>query len=63
LNAVGDSLSDLSSSEDEVNEEDEDDDEEDTELGNLSQDDKHGWVMDTMSKMVQNRRRAFGRGR
>ena len=49
--AIGDSLSDLASSDDdnagdvEVNE--------DTELGNLREDDEHGWVMGTISKMVQ----------
>jgi len=53
LNAIGDSLSNLASSEDEEDGEDEDDDEGDTELGKLSQDDEPGWVMGTMSKTVQ----------
>jgi len=53
LNAIGDSLSDLASSEHEEDGEDEDDDEEDTGHGKLSEDDKPGWVMGTISKMVQ----------
>jgi len=53
LNGVGDSLSDLASSEDEEDGEDEDDDEEDTELGKLSSNDEPGWVMATISKTVQ----------
>jgi len=59
LNAIGDSLSDLASSEDEENGEDEDDDEEYTELGKLSEDDEPGWVMGTISKMVQHRMESF----
>jgi len=55
LNAIGDSLSDLASSQDEEDGEDKDDDEEDTELGKLSEDDERGWVMGTISKMVQHR--------
>ena len=55
LNAIGDSQSDLASSEDEEDGEDEDDDEEDTELGKLSEDDEPGWVMGTISKTVQHR--------
>jgi len=47
----GDSLSDLWSSDDEEDGEDEDD--EDTELGKLSKDDEPGWVMGTISTMVQ----------
>jgi hypothetical protein len=54
LNAVGDSLSDLASSDAEEDGEDEDDDEEDTGYGKLSEDDEPGWVMGTISKMVQN---------
>ena len=42
LNAIGDSLSDLVSSNDEQDGEDEEDDEEDTELGKLSDDDEPG---------------------
>jgi len=55
LNAVGDSLSDLASSEDEEDGEDKDDDEDDTELGQLSKHDEPGWVMGTISKTVQHR--------
>jgi hypothetical protein len=53
LNAIGDSLSDLASSEDEEDGEDEDVDEEDTGHGKLSDDDELGWVMGTISKTVQ----------
>ena len=59
LNAIGDSLSDLASSEDEVDLEHDDDDEEDTELAKLTKDDKCGWVMGTISKMVQHRIESF----
>ena len=59
LNAIGDSLSDRASSEDEVDGEDKDDDAEDTELGKLSEDDEPGWVMGTISKMVQHRMVSF----
>jgi len=55
LNAIGDSLSDLASSEHEEDGEDEDDDEEDTGHGKLSEDDEAGWVMCTISKTVQHR--------
>jgi hypothetical protein len=47
LNAIGDSLSDLASSDNEQDGEDEEDDEEDTELGKLSDDDEPRWVMGT----------------
>jgi len=53
LNSIGDSLSDLASSGDEDDGEDEDDDEEDTGLGKLSDNDEPGWVMGTISNMVQ----------
>jgi hypothetical protein len=59
LNAIGDTLSDLSSSEDEEDGEDEDDDEEDTGHGKLSNDDEPGWVMGTISKTVQHRMESF----
>ena len=59
LNAIGDSLSDLASSDDEEDGEDEDDDEEDTGHGKLSEDDEPGWVMGTISKMVQHRMESF----
>jgi len=52
VNAIRDDLSDLASSEDIQDGEDKDDDEEDPELGKLSADDKPGWVMGTISKMV-----------
>jgi hypothetical protein len=53
LNASGDSLSDLASSDDDQDGEDEEDDEEDTELGKPSDDDEPGWVMGTFTKTVQ----------
>jgi len=59
LNAIGDSLSDLASSEDEEDGEDEDDDEEDTGHGKLSEDDEPGWVMGTISKTVKHRMETF----
>jgi len=59
LNAIGDSLSDLASSDDEEDGEDEDDDGEDTGHGKLSEDDEPGWVMGTISKMVQHRMESF----
>jgi hypothetical protein len=51
LNAVGDSLSDLASSDDEKDGEHKEE-ENDTELGKLSEDDEPGWVMGTISKTV-----------
>jgi len=54
--AIGDSLSDLASSDDGEDGEDED---EETELGNLSEDDEPGWVMGTISKTVQQRMESF----
>ena len=51
LVAIGDSLSDLASSDDGENWEDEDDEE--TEQGNWSEDDEPGWVMGTITKTVQ----------
>jgi hypothetical protein len=59
LNAIGDSLSDLPSSEDEEDGEDEDDDEEDMGHGKLSKDGEPGWVMGKLSKMVQHRMEGF----
>ena len=59
LNVIRDSVSHLGSSEDEEDGEDEDDDEEDTELGKLSDDDELGWVMGTISEMVQHRMESF----
>jgi len=54
--AIGDSLSDLASSDDGVDGEDED---EETELGKLSKNDEPGWVMGTISKTVQHRMESF----
>jgi hypothetical protein len=59
LNAIGDSLSDLASSEDEEDGEDEDNDEEDTGHGKLSDNDEPGWVMGILSKTVQQRMDSF----
>jgi len=53
LVAIGDSLSDLASSDD--GEDGEEEDEEQTEQGNLSKDDEPGWVMGTITKTVQQR--------
>ena len=53
LAAIGDSLSDLASPDDGEDREDEDDEE--TDQGKQSDDDKHGWVMGTITKMVQQR--------
>jgi len=52
LNAIGDSLSNLESSDDAEDGDDEDDDEKDTELGKRSKDDEPGWVMGTITKTV-----------
>ena len=54
LNAIGDSLSDLASSD---NEDDAEDEKEDVhiEQGKLREDDEPGWVMSTISKTVQRR--------
>ena len=52
---IGDSLSDVASSDDEQDGEEEKDDEADTELGKFSDDDVPGWVMGTISKTVQHR--------
>jgi hypothetical protein len=59
LNAIGDSLRDLASSDDQQDGEDEEDDEKDTELGKLSDDDEPGWVMGTIAKTVQHRMESF----
>jgi hypothetical protein len=57
LVTIGDSLSDLASSDDGDDGEDEDDDE--TKQGNLSKDDEPGWVMGTITKTVQQRMERF----
>jgi hypothetical protein len=59
LNTIGDSLSKLESFEDEEDGEDEDDDEDDSGHGKLSEDDKPGWVMGTISKTVQHYMEGF----
>jgi len=51
--AIGDSLSDLASSDD--GEDGEDEDDEETEQGKLSDDDEPSWVMGTITKTVQQR--------
>jgi len=53
LVAIGDSLSDLASSDD--GEDGEEEDDEETEQSNLSEDDEPGWVMGTITKTVQQR--------
>jgi len=57
LVAIGDSLSDLASSDD--GEDGEDEDDEETEQGKLSEDDKPGWVMGIITKTVQHRMERF----
>jgi len=59
LNAIGDSLSDLASSNDGEDGEDEDDDDEDPAGGKLSVDDEPSWVMGTISKTLQYRMEHF----
>jgi len=53
LNGIGDCQSDNASSDDEEDGEDENDDEEDPERGKLTDDNKPGWVMGIVCKMVQ----------
>jgi hypothetical protein len=57
LVAIGDSLSDLASSDNGENGEDEDD--EATEPGKLSKYDEPGWVMGTIAQTVQQRMESF----
>jgi len=57
LVAIGDSVSDLASSDDAEDGEDEDDEE--SEQGKLSEDDEPGWVMGTITKTVQQRMERF----
>jgi len=59
LSAIGDSLSDLASSEDEEDVQDHNDDEEDPAGDKLSKDDEPGWVMGIISKTVQYRMERF----
>jgi len=58
LNAIGDGLSTLASSDNEEDAEDEEEDD-DTERGKLSEDDEPGWVMGTISKLLQCRMERF----
>jgi len=55
--AIGDSLSDLASSD--KGEDGEDEDDEETEQGKLSEDDEPGWVMGTITNTVQQRIERF----
>ena len=57
LVAIGDSLSDLASSDD--GEDGEDEDDEETEKGKLTEDDEPSWVMGTITKTVQQRMERF----
>jgi len=59
LNAIRDSLGDLASSAEEEDGEGEDDDEVDTGHGKLREHDDPGWVMGTISRMVQHRMESF----
>jgi hypothetical protein len=59
LNAVGDSLSDLATSENEGEGGDHDDDEKDIGHGKLSKDAEPGFVMGTISKTVQHCMKSF----
>ena len=59
LNARGDSLSNLASSDIGENGEDEDDDEADPVGSKLSDDDEPGWVMGTISETEQYRKERF----
>jgi len=59
LNAIRDSLSELASQADHEDEEDKGDDEDDPELAKLSDGDEPGWVLGTISKMVQHRVGSF----
>jgi hypothetical protein len=58
LVAIGDSLSDLASSDE--GEDGEDEDDEQTEQGKLSEDHEPGWVVCTISKTVQQGIERFG---
>jgi len=57
LVAIRDSLSDLASSDD--GEDGEEEDDEESEPGNLSEDDESGWVMGTITKIVQQHMERF----
>jgi hypothetical protein len=55
LNVMGDSLSNLGSSDHEQDVEDEEDDEQDIVLSKLSDDDEPRWMMGTICKTVRHR--------
>ena len=57
LVTIGDSLSDLASSD--HGEDGEDEDDQETEQGKLSDDDEPSWVMGTITKTVQQRMESF----
>jgi hypothetical protein len=59
LNSIGDSVSDLASSEDKENRADKDEEEEDTGHCKLSQDDEPSWVMGTYCNTAQHHRERF----
>jgi len=59
LNTIGESLSNLASSDAEQNDEDKEYNEHDTELGKLSYDDEPGWVLGTIPKAVQHHMKSF----
>lgn len=52
LYAIRDRLSNLASSNDDESGEDKEDDEKESQLGKMSEDDKPGWVLVTISKTV-----------
>jgi len=59
LNAIADSLSDLTCSNVGEDMEDDDDYEEQAQQGKLSKDDESGWVMGTVTKTVQHWKKRF----
>ena len=59
FNAIGDSLSDVASSDDGEDWEDEDDDEDDLAGGKIREDEEPGWVMGKISETVQYRMERF----
>jgi hypothetical protein len=59
LNAIRESLSDPTCSEDEEDGDNKDDDDQDTRHGKLSEGEEHGWVMGTISKTVQHHLEIF----
>jgi len=59
LNVIGDSLRDHASSDNREDVDDKEDNEEDTELGKLTEDDELGWVMGTISRMLNHRMERF----